>query len=157
MSARILYFGSRTWIDVRPGVTLHEARAAQRGGYLYRGRLARIMHEQIEADALAHPEGVTIIEGEADGADLMARMLADGPGFTIERYPVDTAIDGPWPAAGHRRNARMAREGKPTHARGFISGKRGTPLSRGSASMLEILRRMRVPTIVHREDGVEVT
>lgn len=154
---RLLYFGSRDWIDVPGGWTLDVMQGRQRGeGYLYRGPRSRVMAAQLTADAQAHPEGVVLIEGEAVGADVMARLLVAGwHGFTVEPYPVDTAIDGPWPAAGHRRNARMHRDGKPDGARSFITGNLGTPLSRGSAGMLDILRRAGVPTIVHRDDGVE--
>lgn len=45
--------------------------------------------------------------------DMLADFAAWGLGHGIERYPVDHAIDGPWPGAGPRRNARMLREGKP--------------------------------------------
>ena len=154
---RLLYFGSRDWIDVQPGDTLADAQRRQRQGYLYRGPRSRIMLGRLVADSVAHADGVVLIEGEAVGADMMARMLAsDGwSGFTVEPYPVDTAQDGPWPGAGPRRNARMLCLGRPVAARGFITGNRGSPLSRGSAGMLDILRRAGVPTIVHRDDGIE--
>jgi hypothetical protein len=49
----------------------------------------------------------------------------------------------------------MHRDGKPDRAIGFISGKVGEPLSKGSASMLAICKRAGTPVIVYREDGVE--
>lgn len=57
------------------------------------------------------PAGLTpqLVHGGAAGADTMAGALWPEPG-TIHRRPVDPAIDGPWPAAGHRRNIRMVDE-----------------------------------------------
>ena len=153
---RILYCGSRGWIDVRPGLSLLQAKRDLRRGILYRGPRARIMAAQIEADATAHPGGLIIVEGEGDGADVMSRVIGAGPGVAIDPYPVDTAIDGPWPAAGHRRNARQARDGRPEAGRAFAVGDVGTPLSKGTAGMVAILRRMRLLVIVHRDNGIEV-
>lgn len=86
----------------------------------------------------------------------------------VMREPVDTSVDGPWPAAGHRRNARMYRTWMPNLAAGFISGKVGSPLSSGSAGMLRICQQglfarqdrrvMLAPpcaVVVYRDDGVE--
>lgn len=153
---RILYFGSRTWLDAKPGDTFDAACAWQRRGYLFRGPLSRIMQAQLEQDIAAHPEGITLIEGEQVGADIMARQLVDGnPGISVDPYPIDTRVDGPWPWAPNRRNARMDRDGRPQKARCFASGDIGTPISTGSADMLAILRKRGVPVIIHRENGVQ--
>ena len=53
------------------------------------------------------PAGTTVIHGAARGADTLAGEVAAELGFTVRPYPVDPALDGPWPAAGIRRNARM--------------------------------------------------
>lgn len=53
------------------------------------------------------PPGTTIIHGAARGADSLAAEVAAELGFAVRPYAVDTALDGPWPAAGIRRNARM--------------------------------------------------
>jgi len=53
------------------------------------------------------PRGTVVIHGAARGADTIAGEEAFALGFTVRRYPVDPALDGPWPAAGIRRNARM--------------------------------------------------
>jgi hypothetical protein len=42
-----------------------------------------------------------------DGADEIAGRVADTLGLRVIEYPVTTKIDGPWPAAGCRRNTRM--------------------------------------------------
>lgn len=96
-------------------------------------------------------------EGQAPhiGADQCARRWAKARGVAVDPYPVDNALDGPWPAAGHRRNERMHRDGKPDRAIGFVSGKVGSPMSKGSAGMLAICKRAGTPVIVYREDGVE--
>ncbi len=47
------------------------------------------------------------------GADLLAHQWARAHGVPTERYPVDERIDGPWPAAGNRRNARMQAASRP--------------------------------------------
>ena len=41
-----------------------------------------------------------LCQGMARGADKMARDWATMRGVPVEDYPVDTRIDGPWPAAG---------------------------------------------------------
>ncbi len=38
---------------------------------------------------------------------------------SVVAYPVDHALDGPWPSAGPRRNARMLRDGKPDRGLAF--------------------------------------
>ena len=99
---------------------------------------------------------IVVVNGKADGADDMADFIAGELGQERDRYPV-TAEE--WqrigPAAGHRRNERMDREGRPVEARSFISKLRGDPLSKGSAGMLAILRRRGCPVVLHREDGIE--
>lgn len=95
------------------------------------------------ADAIAHV---------AARAHFAARGLAPE---NARRCPVDTSLDGPWPAAGHRRNARMDATHRPSIGAAFISGAVGSPLSSGSAGMVRILRARAVPVVVVREDGVE--
>jgi len=79
------------------------------------------------------------------GADRFAGEWAREVGVEQRAYPVDHAIDGPWPAAGPRRNLRMLRaelDGL-TRVLAFPGG-------RGTASMCTIARRNGV-------DVVEVT
>ena len=59
----------------------------------------------------------TSVRGRAKcevSVDMLADFAARGLGMTVLPFPVDHAIDGPWPAAGPRRNARMLRESAPT-------------------------------------------
>jgi YspA, cpYpsA-related SLOG family len=53
-------------------------------------------------------EGIAlIVHGAAHGADTLAEGWCYAFGVPSRRYPVVYKIDGPWPAAGPRRNARM--------------------------------------------------
>jgi hypothetical protein len=48
-----------------------------------------------------------LAHGDARGADTIAGRVARSMGIEVQPYPVDNGVDGPWPAAGHRRNDRM--------------------------------------------------
>ena len=48
-----------------------------------------------------------LVHGGAWGADAIAADWARMHGRISRRYLPDTSIDGPWPAAGPRRNRRM--------------------------------------------------
>ena len=60
------------------------------------------LHAKYRIARLAH--------GAARGADTLAGQVARGLGILVVEYPVDVAVDGPWPAAGCRRNVRMLEE-----------------------------------------------
>ena len=143
---RVLVFGSRTWSTTPKGKrpTADES---------YKADFERILlWNVLDTDG---PAPTVIIEGEAIGADQCARRWANARTAGVAAYPVDISKDGDWPAAGHRRNERMHRCGRPDRAIGFISGKVGSPMSKGSAGMLAICRRAGTPVVVYREDGVE--
>jgi len=53
------------------------------------------------------------------GADVISGWCATGVGAACDVYPVDHALDGPWPGAGPRRNARMLRESRPDRGLAF--------------------------------------
>ena len=115
---RLLVCGSRTWTD--------------------RARLREVL-DQVVAD---HGDGqVTVIEGDARGADRLAGQLAQRRGWRLERYPADWTHEGR--AAGFRRNARMLRQGRPDLVVAFTVG----PLqqSRGTADMVRRARAAGVP------------
>lgn len=72
-------------------------------------------HNRIEADLrdLRHRGCKRVAEGRCHkgGADLHARQAWQHiSGEDTIGYPVEHAKDGPWPAAGNRRNVRMLRE-----------------------------------------------
>lgn len=112
-------FGSRTWID----------RAA-----VWR--------------ALSALPRTAVIEGEAKGADTMARQWAQ-----FYRVPV-VSFPAAWKTWGRRagplRNERMLVEGKPDRAIGFIAGRLGDALTPGSADMARRLANAGVPTRIIR-------
>ncbi len=149
---RLLYFGSRTWVDLLKGCTLRQTHHLVRtSSIIPEGPRSRAIMQQVSDDSPFH-----MVQGDADGADILSRLAADLLLLSHDDFPVDLKLDGQWPSAGHRRNERMAWKGKPTGGRAFISGRIGTALSKGSAGMLAILDRMGVPVILHRENGIEV-
>lgn len=64
-------------------------------------------------------DGLVIIEGEAKGADFLARVWAKYNGVTFEAYPADWTTYGK--AAGPIRNKQMLVEGKPNLVIAFLS------------------------------------
>lgn len=77
--------------------------------------------------------GDEIIHGGATGGDTLADDYANEHGLVVRPFPVDHTLDGPWPAAGPRRNKRMYESSKP-HLVIALPGGRGT------ASMVAIAR-----------------
>lgn len=153
---RILYFGSREWIDVPEGMTAPMVRAMARAqNRLVDGPRKRCIDAQVRDD-LARFGVVIGIEGEADGADITSRILLVRAGQHVERFAITREE---WrehgKKAGPLRNERMLRDGRPHEARGLIVGARGTPHTAGSAHMLGLLRVANIPTIIHRDDGIE--
>lgn len=95
MYGRLLVTGSRSWSE--DWLIERHLRQAWEAGYRY----------------LAH--------GACKGVDMLAHNQACRIGFTINVYPVDHAIDGPWPGAGPLRNARMIQTFMPHVALSFRS------------------------------------
>lgn len=74
----------------------------------------------------------TVIEGEARGADTLAREWADRRRIRVERYPANWDRDGK--AAGPIRNRLMLEKGRPDLVVAFPGG-------RGTADMVEQSQR----------------
>jgi hypothetical protein len=74
-----------------------------------------------------------LIEGEARGADTLARMVAEELGIPIEKYPADWNTHGK--KAGPIRNRQMLKEGKPDMVIGFHDDLEN---SKGTKDMLKI-------------------
>lgn len=74
----------------------------------------------------------TVIEGEAPGADTLARMWAEANKIEVERYPADWKHLGR--AAGPIRNRKMLDEGKPDLVVAFP--KTTLANSKGTANMV---------------------
>lgn len=93
-------------------------------------------------NVLAGLEDVThVIEGEARGADTLAREVADEFGITVLPFPAKWTQYGR--AAGPIRNKQMLDEGKPDFVIAFHNN---ITESRGTKDMLEQARKARVQT-----------
>jgi hypothetical protein len=91
--------------------------------------------------AIFDPQRDVLIHGRCKtGADQMAHEWARECDLTVDPYPVDHELDGPWPAAGPRRNARMFRLSEPDLVVAF-------PGSRGTENMCEIAMNGGVPVL----------
>lgn len=87
----------------------------------------------------AHNKITVLIEGEADGADKAAKAWANSKNIPVEPYEADW--DRYDKAAGMIRNRDMLVKGKPDWGIAFPGGK-------GTAGMLAILRKAKVPVLV---------
>lgn len=72
------------------------------------------------------------------GLDALVDAWCVDHGISTEPYPVRIAVDGPWPAAGPRRNARMLAASKPDAGVIFPGGT-------GTADMEGRLREAGIP------------
>jgi hypothetical protein len=90
-----------------------------------------------------------VIEGEAKGADSLARQWAYDNDIPVEKYPADWTAHGR--AAGPIRNRKMLTEGKPDIVVAFPS----VPLdqSKGTRNMVEQARKADIKVIV-AEGGI---
>lgn len=93
---RLLVCGNRDWTD------------AGEIGY----QLALIFGEDRER-VVIHGNNGDLRARPPRGADVLAGWCAEGVGATVERWPVNHALDGPWPEAGPRRNKRMMKLSRP--------------------------------------------
>lgn len=82
-----------------------------------------------------------VIEGEARGADTLARLWAERRGIEVHKFPADWTAHGK--AAGHIRNKQMLDEGKPDLVIAFLA-----PNSRGTANMISQTEKAGVPVKV---------
>ena len=85
-----------------------------------------------------------VIEGEAKGADTLARVVAESMNLFVEKYPADWERYGL--AAGPIRTSQMLIEGKPDVVIGFNND---IKKSKGTKHMLGIASRAGVPTFLY--------
>ena len=117
---RLLICGSRDWTD---------------GDLILRG--------------LSALRGVDVVmEGEAPGADTLARRAAEHLGIPVLPFPADWEKYGH--AAGPIRNQRMLDEGKPDLILAFVDG---LDTSRGTADMVSRARLAGVEVRVISHSG----
>lgn len=108
---RILFCGDRHW--------------------RHRGLIRRVM-------LMAKPD--VVIEGEAPGADTIAREIAESLGIPVEKFHASWEKQGK--SAGPRRNQRMLDAGKPTEVFAFHND---MPHSTGTAHMVHIALKAGIP------------
>ena len=113
---RILFCGSRDWTD--------------------REAIADVMK--------VLPKGSVIIEGEASGADAIAREEADRLGLIVMPFPAKWKEYGR--AAGPIRNAQMLKEGKPDVVVAFHEN---IEASKGTKNMLKQAQKAGLPTFLN--------
>jgi hypothetical protein len=82
-----------------------------------------------------------LIEGEAKGADSMAREWAEDRGIPVMKFPANWMKYGR--AAGPLRNKQMLNDGKPHYAFAFYDRPRAE--SRGTANMVGQLKAAGIP------------
>ena len=89
--------------------------------------------ERIREYIQSRPDYVTyVIEGEARGADKLARVVAEELGIKVMPFPADWRRYGR--GAGPKRNQQMLDEGKPDEVCGFHDDIR---VSKGTKDMLK--------------------
>lgn len=84
------------------------------------------------------PPGSVVVHGACHlgGADIIAGEEARSLGFEVREYPVDHAVDGPWPGAGPRRNQRMLDAEAPDAVLAFSWVAKGAGITSGTADMV---------------------
>ncbi len=90
--------------------------------------------------------GDGVCHGAARGADYWAGIVAEAMGAVVVPYPVDTRVDGPWPAAGVLRNKRMLADFHPDVGLCFP-----LPQSKGTWDMADRLKSAGVPYTVWQQ------
>lgn len=118
MKHRILICGDRFWADKE----------------LIRAALEEFGLENIEC----------VIEGEAPGADSLAREAAEELGIPVLKFPADWKKFGR--AAGPIRNQQMLNEGKPTLVWAFHDH---IEASRGTADMVRRANKANLEPAIH--------
>jgi hypothetical protein len=108
--------------------------------YANKFRVFEILDTAHEANPICE-----VVHGDCHlgGADLLAKQWAQARGVPERGFPVDHDVDGPWPAAGPRRNERMLTEAKPHMVIAFPGGK-------GTAGMCRLAHTAGVPVVVIR-------
>lgn len=123
---RILITGSREWTDK------DTIRRALEGG---------ICQVLCTVDWEDHADLITVVHGDARGADRIAAQIAAERGCNVESHPADWSTYGR--SAGHRRNAKMVALGAAICLAFPIGESRGT---RGCMAWAE---KAGIPVVVH--------
>jgi len=97
------------------------------------------------------PDDSTIIEGEAKGADSLARNCATERGLIVEKYPADWKKYGK--SAGPIRNKQMLDEGEPDYVVGYTTEIEN---SRGTRNMLNQATERDIPSFLNVKDWLDI-
>jgi len=84
-----------------------------------------------------------VIEGEARGADSLARLAAESLNIPVIKFPAQWDLYGR--AAGPIRNKQMLEEGKPDMVLAFHDN---TQASKGTKNMVMLARKAYIPDVV---------
>jgi len=90
-----------------------------------------------------------LVEGGARGADDQAAAVAAqmDPFVPTKTYRVDEALDGPWPAAGVKRNERMV-SSEARRLRRALAFTTGKALTKGTRDCVERLIAHGIPVTI---------
>lgn len=128
---RILVTGSRSWQD---RATIKDA-------------LLKAAEEYTPDDGAWANRDITVVHGNARGADTIAHLVAVALGWAVEPHPctdADWAVFGK--SAGHRRNGRMVSLGADV-CLAFPIGE-----SRGTRGCMELAKKAGIPVINYGEE-----
>lgn len=116
---------------------------------------ANVEHLRCVLDAFHDTTPISLlIEGEAPGADTLAREWAESRGIEVAKYPAQWGKYYPRARAGPIRNRQMLKEGQPEHVIAFPKGRLSD--SQGTKDMVNIAQRAGVPTVIIGVDNIGV-
>jgi hypothetical protein len=118
---RILFCGDRNWLDYK---TI--------------------------CDVMSQFKPEVVIEGEAKGADSLAREAAEYFGVPVLKFPANWEQYGR--AAGPIRNTQMLKEGKPDLVVAFHNDIKN---SKGTLDMVNQARKQNITVMVFTEQGLQ--
>lgn len=130
---RVLVTGPRHYGESLPGKPLHQALDERRRVW----STLDAEHAKTPITVIIH--GACAFGLRLSGADRRADDWARQHDIPAERCPVDHTLDGPWPAAGPRRNKRMLEQSKPDRGIAFMPPM-GTE-GKGTLGMVALMKR----------------
>ena len=107
---------------------------------------------KVICEVMAELKPDVVIEGEAQGADILSREAAEYFGIPVQRFPANWVVYGR--AAGPIRNTQMLKEGKPDMVVAFHNS---ITTSKGTLNMVNQSRKQGLKVVVYTESGPYVT
>lgn len=105
---------------------------------------------KVICDVMAYFKPDLVIEGEAQGADILAAEAAEYFDIPVLRFPADWEKYGK--AAGPIRNTQMLEEGKPDFVVAFHND---VQHSKGTLNMVNQARKQNIKVFVYTERGIQ--